>query len=144
MLNSRGEFEPFKLLIGAVTALLILTIIVSTINYFDSLELDISTERFYTGVKNAVNQPNDSVIAVSGVVMDKGMIISTAGLAERTGLKEGCFSFETNNSSQYRIEGRSVTVLQKMQDDIYLKCRPGTDAAVCQIECSIGFGTVPS
>jgi len=76
LLNSRGEFEPFKLLIGAVTALLILTIIVSTINYFDSLELDISTERFYTGVKNAVNQPNDSVIAVAGVVMDKGMILS--------------------------------------------------------------------
>ena len=76
-LNSKGEFEPFKLLIGAITSLLILTIIISTINYFQSLEIDISTERFYSGMKNAVNQPNGSLLVAENVVFVEGRAVSS-------------------------------------------------------------------
>ena len=59
MLDNKGQaFEAYRLLIDAILALLVLVIIVSAVNYLESLKTNISSERFYTGLKNAVKQPN--------------------------------------------------------------------------------------
>ena len=100
-LNRKGEFEPFKLLIGAITSLLILTIIISTINYFQALEIDVSTERFYSGMKNAVNQPNGSLLVAENIVFTQGRPISSRELAQQAGLEDKCIEMQAHNPNVF-------------------------------------------
>ena len=149
-LNSKGEFEPFKLLIGAITSLLILTIIISTINYFQSLEIDISTERFYSGMKNAVNQPNGSLLVAENVVFAEGRAISSRELAQQAGLEDRCIEMQAGNSTVFTVapSGMNVRVLERVQTEVYIQCFSNTlpdapNADECQVSCKVSLGAKP-
>lgn len=150
-LNQRGEFEPFKLLIGAITALLILTIIISTINYFQALEVDISTERFYSGMKNAVNQPNGSLLVAENIVFTEGRAISSRELAQQAGLEDKCIEMQAHNSSVFAADPgkRNVRVLERTQTEVYIQCFSNVmpeapNSTECQISCKVSFGSKPT
>jgi hypothetical protein len=146
-----GQFEPFKLLIGAITALLILTIIVSTINYFQGLEVDISTERFYSAVKNAVNQANGSLLVAENVVLTSGSTISSRGLAQQAGFQDQCIVLQADNPRVFLVdvEGKKINVLERVQTEVYVQCYSNTSAdapnpSECQISCKVSLGSKPT
>ncbi len=149
-LNQHGEFEPFKLLIGAITSLLILTIIISTINYFQALEIDVSTERFYSGMKNAVNQPNGSLLVAEKIVFTEGRAVSSRELAQQAGLEDECIIMQAHNPSVFSVEatGKNVRVLERVQTEVYIQCfsnlSPDTPNPLCQVSCNVSLGSKPT
>ena len=150
-LNRKGEFEPFKLLIGAITSLLILTIIISTINYFQALEIDVSTERFYSGMKNAVNQPNGSLLVAENIVFTEGRAVSSRELAQQAGLEDRCIKMQAHNPSVFAVDSseRNVRVLERTQTGVYIQCfsnlmPEAPNGTECQISCKVSLGSKPT
>ena len=138
MPKQKGEFEPFKMLIGAVMALMILAIIVSAIDYFNRFRLDISKERLIDGLKNAVEQPNGKTLAIQGLLFEERTGYTNSFLAKEIGL-EGpqCISFlETDNFSSIATNDSGVSINSSIQADVYPVCYTNT-AGECQSDCQL-------
>jgi len=149
-IGNKGQFEPFKLLIGAVTALLILTIIVSTINYFQGLEVDISTERFYSAVRNAASQPNGSLLVANNIILTGGSSIASRGIAQEVGLPDACIFLQAGSPRQFIVDpaGRNIQVIERTQTDVYVQCYSNTspespNPSECQVSCKVSLGSKP-
>lgn len=142
----KGEFEPFKMLIGAVFALLVLTIIISAINSFQQFREKVSLEKFYEGIRNAANQPNGHVLKVENVFFKDGTIFVANSIARQTGLKDKCVLLEADPFNPFfESDYDSITITFKTETNVFTQCysnqiitgNPNTD---CEIACRVSFG----
>ena len=130
-------FEPFKMMIGAVFAMLVLVIIIGSVNYFQTLRADISTQRFYDGLGGAVRQPNDSVLLVSELQFAEGTTFSSKGLGKVVGLEGECIEFVDSGSS-FEINGSIAKTKSALITDVFFRCK--ANEPDCEIFCEISFG----
>lgn len=151
VVNQRGEFEPFKMLIGAIMALVVLTIILSAIDFFGSWTVNVSTERLYTGIRNAVQQPNGKPLAINGLAFEAGSIYSASSVGRQVGLEPECVNFYgPDNYSSISVESKTVSVNNKFETSVYAVCftNDSIDSfcngdSVCEVCCEIYFATEP-
>jgi len=128
------EFEPFRMLIAAVMALVVLMIIIGAINYFNGLRVNVSKQRFYDGLENAVRQPNGQPFKIENLQFLRGDAFSAKGLGNIMGLPEGCVSFVDKGTPAVEVGPSSATILQEMIGEVIAVCSPGT---TCEVECEI-------
>lgn len=137
--DNRGqEFEPFRLLISAVVALMVLVIIVSTINYFQKLRVDASIEKLRTGFSSAVNAPNGQIVRVDELFFQKGASFIPRNFAVQYGLADECITLETNPGTGFLESGNAIHVPENVQATVYLQCF-STQTPECHVQCAIGF-----
>lgn len=104
MFSEKGQaFEPFKLLIGAIFALLVLVIILGSINYFQGLSTTVSRDRLIIGLKNAVNLHNGETLLVAKLQFNSGDSFSSKGLSNIMGIQSECIEFRDNGFSNYEV-----------------------------------------
>ncbi|MFH1696285.1 MAG: hypothetical protein ABH854_00040 [Candidatus Diapherotrites archaeon] len=143
-LTERGVmFEGFRMLIGAIIALLVLIIIVSAIQYFRGEESRISMHRFYAGLETASSQPNGSTFAIKDVVFESGSAFSSDALEKIMGLKEDCALIDSAGSA-FTSTSYLIEVNQRIKADVYIQCRTGGDPLSknksCPVHCTVSFG----
>lgn len=146
MLDKKAEFEPFKMLIGAIMALLILTIIISAINFFYSWRVNVSTERFYAGLKNAVEQPNGKPLVMNGLLFDAGSVFSSSALSRQIGLQGiDCLDLEGPSNSTAIIasaDKKTISINNNLEINARAVCYTNTSfecTSSCEVCCEIGF-----
>ena len=138
-MDSKAQaFAPFRMLIGAVMALLILVIIIGAINYFEDLRVNVSRQRFYDGLNNAINQPNETILRVEDAQFTEGTTFSTLGLSKRSGLESECIEFIDTDSPTFLVEDDLLTIKENVLTDIFIKCE--TENGSCVIFCELSFG----
>ena len=140
-MNSRGqEFAGFKLLIGAITSLLILVIIVGIITHIESLKFEISEKQLYEGLNAAVQTPDGTQIVRKDLTLQQGSLYSASALATISGLPEACISISSSRSGGFEISGtdKIMKIKTNLVADIYYKCTKSDP--VCDISCEISFG----
>lgn len=138
-MNDKGlMFEGYRMLIGAIVALLILTIIVGAINYLSQLEFDISMQRFFSGLESAVKQPNGDILYIDGARFEKGAAFSRSSLAGRMGIAGECVEFDTPDSP-FRLTEYAVHVEENAKTDVYIRCETDFSGS-CPVGCIISFG----
>ncbi|MFH1390925.1 MAG: hypothetical protein ABIH20_01295 [Candidatus Diapherotrites archaeon] len=139
-MDSKAQaFAPFKMLIGAIMAMLILVIIIGAINYFEDLRVDVSRQRFYDGLNNAIHQPNETILQVEDAQFAEGTTFSTLGLSKKSGLDPECLEFVDTDSPTFVVEDELITIKENVLTDVFIKCE--TESAGCVIFCEISFGT---
>ncbi len=98
MKSQKGQaFEPFNLLLGAIFALMVLVIIVTTISYFEELNTQASREKMAIGFQSAAKQPNKNEIEIKEIKITKGSIFSPKSLSKYFGISEECIEIKKNN-----------------------------------------------
>src|SRR3989344_1411113 len=122
-LNERGQaFDAYRLLICGIMGLAVLLIILGAINYFEGLRVDVSRQRFFDGLGNAVNQPNGELLEMSGLYFAKGERFSSLSLAKQTGIEEQCLEFIDNGGLSFDVEPGLVKVNDYILADVEAKC----------------------
>lgn len=146
-ISSAGEFEPFKMMIGAIFALMVLTIIISAISAFDQWRLTISKDKFFNGLRNAVQQPNGDMFLVENIFFDKGESYSANSIAKIIGLKEGCLEMRAYHSpNTYRFQNnegnQSLEILTRIETDVFACCTIESlpqSGEGCETKCIVSF-----
>lgn len=144
-MNKDGQaFAVYKLLIGAIIALLILVIIIGAISYLEGLKFDISRKRFITGLQQVVEQPNEDLFKIENVIFRKGDFYSTAllGRKEIMGLDEECIELDAAEGAAFDLESDKITIKQEIITTVYAQCRATDCAYDCDICCIVSFGKV--
>ncbi len=149
--NQKGEFEPFNMLIGAIMALVVLVIILGAIDFFYSFKISVSTEKFYNGLKNAVEQPNGKTLEIKGLLFDEETVFSSSAISRQIGLTgPQCLEFEGPDNSQSIIvssDNRTVQLKNSLEIDAFVQCftnTMGVCESTCEVCCVVGFNIVPS
>lgn len=142
--SERGqEFEPFRLLIGAVFALAVLVIIIGAINYFEDLRLDVSRQRFMEGLNNAVKQPNGTPLEIAGIQLQAGKKYTSLEISKVVNIPDECISFGDSGSREFTVERKaSVQVNANLLSDVMVVCtaKPADlPVAECEVGCVITF-----
>ena len=142
-LGDRGQaFEPFKMLIAAVMALAVLLIIIGAIQYFDTKQFDISKQRFYDGISNAVKQPNSELLVVESLQFQAQEAFSSNGIGKNVGIQGECIGFSGSGLNGIQTSPEAVIFRERIQVDSYIKCTAqaaGLCAPSCEICCDISF-----
>jgi len=141
MVSEKGQaFAPFRMLIGAIMALLILVIIIGAIDYFDGLRVTISRQRFYDGLDNAINQPNEGILVVNTLQFMKGTTFSGRILGRNANLGEDCVEFVDNSSPSMVVDSgeQLISIKETVLTDVFMRCE--TNVGSCEVYCDISFG----
>ncbi len=142
MIEERGQaFDAYRLLIGAVMGMLILVIIVSAITYFEDLRLEVSKQRFYDGLDNAVAQPNGEKLFVDSLVLKEGERFSSSQLASYMGLEDECVLFGDSGSGAFSGDDELVVVETYVLASMNIVCETNFDSPSCSCDvcCTISF-----
>ncbi len=130
------------MLIGAVMALTVLVIILSTVSYFDGLRLSVSKQRFFDGIQNAVRQPNGETLVVQDLQFQRGDAYSSSGIAKNAGLGNECITFSGADSATLDIEEGSAAFKENLLTNVFITCSANTSAS-CEVGCDISFEEAP-
>lgn len=142
-----GEFEPFKMLIGAIMALVVLVIILAAIEFFYSFQVSVSAERFYTSIRNAIEQPNGKTLEIKTLRFESGTVFTSGSLGRQIGLEAQCLLFDSRSTNSGIIAGtESVQIASSIELDAFAVCRTNVldPSCSCQVCCEIGFNVDPS
>jgi len=148
MLNKKGdEGSPFILVVGAIMGLLILTIVISAITYFDSIKIKRSFEALQEGFREAVDNLQTSgsqQFIVRDNLLLEGISFSTKALALETEVKPECIKFETHNSL-VNVKDNIVSIEKRVLIKVFFQCIIVTNSANtnCDICCVVSFGAQP-
>lgn len=151
--SERGEFEPFKMLIGAIMALVVLTIILGAIDFFGSWTVNVSTERLFTGIRNAVHQPNGNPLEIRGLAFEEGTVYTTSAIGRQVGLEAECLKFwgpENYSSLTWdHVEQKTLAVNNRFETSVYAVCNTNNSSSECaanncEVCCDIYFATEPA
>lgn len=140
-MNSRGQmFESYRLLIGAIIALVILMMIISGINYVMDIKYRVSYERFFIGVENAAKTPNRTVVLVDNLSFAEGTIISKKAISKRFTLSEDCIEFQKPDhyGSIADVDG-GYEFKTPLVIDIYMQCKIDNSCDRAPIRCLVSF-----
>lgn len=135
------------MLIGAVFALLVLGIILGAINYFQQLDQDVSNNRFFTGLQNAVRQPTGSVLVVKDLQFKADTQYTSSSIGRSIGLDSECVEFVPSDSSSIETDSTSVKINQASVIDVFVLCNNKINAentcsdSSCEICCKLSFGS---
>ena len=145
-MNQKGQaFDAYRLLLGAILGLLILVIIVSAVNYFEDLRLQVSQQRFYDGLENAVSQPNSELLVIEDLVFKEGQRFSAVQLGKRMGLEENCLSFSSDCSGGFECDSELVIVTDYILANVKTICETNLEStelfcsSSCEVCCEIAF-----
>ena len=152
MIDNRGQAgSVFRLMIDAIIGLVILILILSTLSYFQSLQVSVSSAQFISIVESAIESPNGKIITSDGVLMfTKDTSFTASMLNGLTGLPRECFSFEGPKSfADIPNGGSAILFKQNIQTNVYGKCTVDPDVELeyqsddCIINCTFYFGIKP-
>src|SRR3989338_9586562 len=120
--GQRGQaFEAFKLLIGAILALLILTIVLGAVQQLQGLEDKISYDKLVQAAQSARKQPNGQVLKVEDIILKEGGYSNTS-FAEKMNLKPECVSLDAFGQAFSSNAPVAVTVNRRMLSSVYYRC----------------------
>ncbi len=142
-MNSKGQaFTIYKILISVIFIFLILMIIISAINYFDNLRLDVSTQRVINAMKEAAKQPNGDVLKVEDVSIRRGSSFTAESLSEISGLEPDCLKFDTFDYPSVSLDTDNyIKVSEALTTTIYIRCDSDpAECAPCTICCLFSLG----
>ncbi|MFH1587118.1 MAG: hypothetical protein ABID38_04635 [Candidatus Diapherotrites archaeon] len=139
-MDERGQaFAVFKLLIGAILAMMILIIILGAISYLDQLKIDISKERFYAALIDATNQPNGQILIVSDIYFDNTSY-SRSALGAKMGIDGDCLELDSIENEIFVLHSESVEITRRHLTDVYMVCEPVDDSDFGSYPDECGFG----
>ncbi|MEM4662946.1 MAG: hypothetical protein QXM75_02910 [Candidatus Diapherotrites archaeon] len=142
----RGYFWPFRLLIAAIFALAMLTIIISAIEYFKNVQRAHSYERFESGFRNALNAASSD--PAYGLVLEKDLTlvgtITVGQFAEKYDISRDCIEMQAFGGTKIRVseDQRKVEIEKEITIDVYFQCIR-YNVGECEIRCYIAFGRKP-
>ncbi|MFH1751629.1 MAG: hypothetical protein ABH821_01675 [archaeon] len=144
-LNERGQvFAVYRLLIGSILAIAILSIILGALGYFESQKVDIGVRRIYDGVKQASQAPDlgsgndsDAVLVLDDVIISEGGFTSRS-LAQYAKLGDTCVTFGAVDFASIELESDGIFFNESISIDVYIKCALKDTA--CPVECWVNFG----
>jgi len=146
-MNSKAQaFASFKLLIGAVIGLMTLVMIISTINHFEKIRLDVSYDLLIQGFQVALESVDESGTSIDSepkIVERKELIfenfvLSKTALKKITGLLEECIEFQAvKRNSIVRVDD-VVEIKERTKVDVYYKCIAQYEG--CNVYCIASFG----
>ena len=138
-LNQRGQaFEAYKLLIGAILALLILLIILGAIQQLRGLEDKISHNKLVQAAQSARKQPNGQVLKVEDIVLKEGGYTNES-FAEKMNLDPTCISLDSYGHAFAGSPPESVLVNYRVLASVFFRCEVA-NTQDCEVECEIKFG----
>ncbi|MDO8537670.1 MAG: hypothetical protein Q7S21_02190 [archaeon] len=138
-MNSKGQsFAVFKLLIGAIVALAILTIIVGVIDYFDNIKIQISEKQMIDSIVSAANAPNQLVKAEK-LSFSKGSSYSKKVFAQTINIEEECIILGSDGSA-FNDLGNAILIENNVQADVFFRCEENAQPVTCPLECTVSFG----
>ncbi|MFH0955361.1 MAG: hypothetical protein V1777_04630 [Candidatus Micrarchaeota archaeon] len=146
-INQSGQFEPFKLLIGAVLGLLILILVLGVVESVRSVQWQLSEGRFYDGFKIALNTPTGDEVLREKLLFRKGTVFSGIGLGHNTPVGPLCITFTSYDDRISTLNNNSIRkaeILFDLQTDVIFICRTmAPDPPNCPgtIQCSVTFGS---
>ena len=134
-------------------AFVVLVLIASAINYFETYKVQVSMERLANGFDNAwgtiVEKPSDPGSDYKGLIREKNLVLPNASFsskffADRFNLDEECVEMQAKESSAFTVasNGRSVGINQSVLTDVYFLCFY-EDIEECPEYCIISFGKKP-
>ncbi len=148
-MNSSGQaFSVYRLLIGAIVALLMLVIVYSAINYFEGLKFRMCDSNLQGALISASNTPDGSVVVVEECAMGAGKVINARELSLLLGVPEECFTFESSRSSAFEVgpDEKFIEVRQFVSPSVYVSCDqlptapfPGSQN-YCEFDCTVSLG----
>jgi len=129
--NAKGQaFTLYKMLISVIFIFLILMIIISAINYFENLRLDVSTQRVIKAMNEAAKQPNSDILKVEDVSIKKGTAFTAEALSEVSGLEPDCLTFDAFDYPSVELDTDNyVRTTESLSTTIYIRC--ASDPAIC-------------
>ena len=148
-MKEQGIFWPFRLLIAALMAFVVLVLILGAINYFNSLKVQVSMERLASGFDNAWGAITTPDKPEKGLKKEENLTIpettiSSEFFAMRFNLKRECIEFQAIKKSPFKVSsnGLSVNVKRESLTDVYFLCvyKAGPE---CKERCYISFGIKP-
>lgn len=141
--DQKGQaFEPFNLLLGAVFALTVLVIIISAINYFDGLKVDVSTQKLFQGLVSASKQPNKDTFTITQVQFKKDNELGKRAMSLQMGLKEECLQVIDSRAPGFEFDEAFVRPKYDITTNVYARCSTNKDPFVsdCEISCQVSVG----
>lgn len=140
-MNSRGQFEPFKLVIGAIMGLLILVIVLGIVSNISEVKWELSKQRFYDGFQTALKTPTGDIVLQKKLFLKGKNDFGSIALVSNTRLKPECVTFYTNTESiKISPNRQTVNVLLDTQANVSYVCTTqALSDAVCPIRCKITF-----
>jgi len=145
---NKGQFLPFRLLIGFIMAAMIFVIILGAISYFRGLEIDVSRDRFYDGFKFAMMAPSadgsEGLVEKENIVFTGGSIYAGT-LALEYHFERECIEFQAGKGMNIVVsdDGQAVEMLQRVSVDVYYQCILEPSGSDCETMCYVSFGSKP-
>lgn len=144
-INQSGQFEPFKLLIGAVLGLLILVLVLGVVESVRSVQWQLSEGRFSDGFKIALNTPTGDEVLREKLLFRKGTVFSGTGLGHNTPVDPLCILFISNDPDRITVTNNATVhkaeIISDLQTDVIFICQtPVGGCGTGKIQCSVTFG----
>jgi hypothetical protein len=143
----KAYFWPFRLLIAAIFALAMLTIILSAINYFHDIQIRASEERFTEGFEKAINALTKD--KQYGIVQEKNLLLppglyTAAQFAERYHIPVDCIELQAVSGVIFELseDGKRLRLNREINTDVYYQCILESSEE-CKTRCYISFGQKP-
>ncbi|RLG69528.1 MAG: hypothetical protein DRO07_02145, partial [Candidatus Iainarchaeum archaeon] len=127
MPTGKGYFWPFRLLVAAIFGLAVLLIIISTINYFNTIHLRESEERLMEGLRSAINAPTTPDKLENGLVLKKDLsfvrgVYSVKPFSNRFNMPVDCIKFQSYRTNFEVIDEKRMNVKYDAKADVYFQC----------------------
>ncbi len=144
MLSQKGQaFAVYRLLIGAILALMIMFFISGIYAYFEDQKAIVSERSLQSAVRNAVSSPNGEVITVENLTFKQGSAYSSRAFANIVAIPESCIELSGAGSSGVLISGSKVSIIKQLMLGVYVKCClelcAGDDNPEDDVMCRISF-----
>ncbi len=144
-------FWPFRLLIAALMAMVVLVLIMSAIEYFQEMKIQVSLERLEKGFDSAWGAITTPGEPGKGLKVEEGLTlpattIGSESFARRFNLDYTCIEMQSiaRSSIEESPNGYSVKVKQKTTTDVYFLCVYDELNTHCKEKCYISFGKKPT
>jgi hypothetical protein len=143
-------FWPFRLLIAALVSLVILTMILNTIGFFDQYKAEVSWQRFIEAFDSAYNARTTPDKAEKGLIKTESLFflkttLSASFFANRSNLPDKCVNFQAPESSPVKIlnGGQAAEITQNNIPVAYFQCFDDQSRQECNRRCYISFSLPP-
>ena len=148
MLKEKGYFWPFRLLVAAIFGLAVLLIIISAINYFNTMRLRESEEKLMEGLHSAINAPTTPDKLENGLVLREDLsfargVYSVKPFSNRFNMPVDCIKFQSYRTNFEVMDEKRMNVKYDAKADVYFQC-VYQSADPCSIVCYISIGKRPS
>ncbi|MBI2530450.1 MAG: hypothetical protein HYW05_04890 [Candidatus Diapherotrites archaeon] len=145
-LNQKGQaFAVYRLLIGAILAIMIMYFISGIYLYFEEQKAIVSERGLQSAIRNAVSSPNGDVIAAENLTFRPGTVYSKGAFAHIAAIPESCIELsQTRSVSAVEASEDEISIRKQIMLDVYVKCslelcaddeNPSDD-----VKCEISFG----